>query len=158
MRYVFFPAIIMLIGCVSNAEDANVLLLESKVKAYLDCDELRDFQCMWLMRTPGFRRSVPIEVYERESKLVYEDWKTIEWKIIGTKLHDEDLGEVVYDIKEKIPGGLQLAGKDVGGKTALFRETMEWWKIDDDWYVLDVGYRGRIAFSGGVEQTKIVGR
>lgn len=155
MRYLFRSTIVLLAGCFASGCGANEVLLKKRVEAYFDCDEERNYECMWSMRTPVFRGNVPLEVYKRESLEYYENWQTVEWKILGTKLHDEKLAEVVYEIKEKIPMGLYLAGQDAGGKTARFVETMEWWKINGEWYALDVGFRGRLAFAGGLEQSRV---
>lgn len=153
MKAGFILTLMLSMSACGLGEGENSQLIE-RAEEYLECDHQRDFDCIWSIRTPSWRRDVSRELFVEQMSQDFEGWTAVGWELIGLYNHDADTIVISYEVTEIAPTGYRLGGVDVGGKEIRFKPQSEWWKIDGEWYAADVGSRGRLSFSSGLELSR----
>jgi hypothetical protein len=125
--------------------------LETRVQEYYTYEKNNEWEKAYSMRTPAFRRTVPIELYVSSNKEGNNGWRLDDIKILRAK---EKNGKVYVTIKFSetapisiIPAELRKKLDSPGASTIQMETTDDsvWMRIDNEWFCYNAVSRTRLS-------------
>lgn len=153
LKYLLWVAVsaLLTISCTSDLERFGSL--ENRVTEYYTHEKKSDYEKTYKMRTPSFRKTVPLDLYLSKMKENNSGWQLYDFTILGA---EENNGKVNVIIKfsETAPIGIvpnELRGKiSSPGASTIQTERTErsvWLWVENEWYCYDAVSRSRLSMN-----------
>jgi len=143
--------VLIITSCSSNLERFGNL--ETRIKEYYTYEKNNEWGKTYNLRTPAFRRTVPVELYVSQMKKDNSGWRLDDFEILGAK---EKEGKVYVAIKFSETAPISIVPSehrtDVAPReTSTIRtertENSAWMRVDNEWFCYDAVSRSRLSMN-----------
>jgi hypothetical protein len=127
--------------------------LETRVQQYYTYEKNNEWEKAYGMRTPAFRRTVPIELYLSEMKKDNNSWHLDDIQILHAK---EKNGKVYVTIKFSETAPISIVSAELrmkmaspGASTIQTERTEDgvWMRVDNEWFCYDAVSRSHLSMN-----------
>lgn len=130
---------------VTNVEKITDNELSTAIKKYYEAESEKNWSATYAARSPEYRKLVPFDVYKDGMEQGAADWKLRQIDVLDTSQSQK--GTTLVRIRFDEEFGPKAAQKYFEGRVneGMNRriETTLWKRINDRWYCVNAGSRGR---------------